>query len=252
MLKWVRIMSFGIITLLLSCHGMLSRAEGNVETLIFYHENPPFSYQEDGQVKGLFVDVVTAIFDDMGVAYTIKTYPFKRAMLFANKGGGIVVGIIKNDEREKSLDYSSSFYIEKSVLFVSKGHGFPFNSINDLKGKRVGVKLGWSYGAEFDQATDNKLFTPIVGEPKQLYTLLQAGKLDAVIGRELYIPDLIKILRAPLEVESLPIPLLIADLYLAVKKGTKAELIEKFNYHIELIKLSGEYDNILAKYRHIN
>jgi len=40
------------------------------------------------------------------------------------------------------------------------------------------------------------------------------------------------------------------DLYLAVKKGAKAELIEKFNAHFEKIKVSGEYDNILAKYKH--
>lgn len=252
MLKLARKLSFGIIILFLSCHSMLNRADDKVETLIFYDEYPPFCYQDNGQTKGLFVDVVTAIFDDMGVAYKIKSYPFKRAMLSADMGEGIVVGIIKNNDRQRSLDYSSPFYIDKNVLFVSKGHAFPFSSINDLKGKRVGVKLGWSYGVEFDQATNNKLFTPIVGEPKQLYTLLQTGKLDAVVGNELSIPSLIKILRAPVEVESLPIPLLMADLYLAVQKGTKAELIEQFNYHVGRIKVSGEYDNILAKYSRMN
>ena len=238
--------------LLLSCLSMLSRAEGDVETLIFYDDFPPFSYLVDGQPKGLFIDVVTAIFDDMGEAYEIKSYPIKRALLSASKGQGIVVGILKNEERQKIFDYSSSFYIEKSMLFVSKGHTFPFSSVNDLKGKRVGVKLGWSYGSKFDQARNAQLFTPVVGEPKQLYALLKTGRLDAVVGNELSVPSLTKVMIPPVQIEALSTPLLMADLYIAAKKGTKTELIEKFNNHMTQIKVSDVYKDILKKYNHIN
>jgi len=231
---------------------MLSRAEGDVETLIFYDDFPPFSYLVDGQPKGLFIDVVTAIFDDMGEAYEIKSYPIKRALLSASKGQGIVVGILKNEERQKIFDYSSSFYIEKSMLFVSKGHTFPFSSVNDLKGKRVGVKLGWSYGSKFDQARNAQLFTPVVGEPKQLYALLKTGRLDAVVGNELSVPSLTKVMIPPVQIEALSTPLLMADLYIAAKKGTKTELIEKFNNHMTQIKVSDVYKDILNKYNHIN
>jgi len=231
---------------------MLSRAESDVETLIFYDDFPPFCYLDDGQAKGLFVDVVTAIFDDMGEAYETKSYPIKRALLFASKGQGIVVGILKNEERQKIFDYSSSFYTEKSMLFVSKGHTFPFSSVNDLKGKSVGVKLGWSYGSKFDQARKTQLFTPVVGEPKQLYTLLKTGRLDAVVGNELSVPRLTKVMNYPVKLEPLPTPLLMADLYIAAKKGTKADLIEKFNNHMAKIKMNGEYKSILKKYNPIN
>jgi polar amino acid transport system substrate-binding protein len=252
MFKLARTTSFSLITLLLSCHSMLSRAEGDVETLIFYDDFPPFCYLDDGQAKGLFVDVVTAIFDDMGDVYETKSYPIKRALLSADRGQGIVVGILRNEERQKIFDYSSSFYTEKSMLFVSKGHKFSFSSVNDLKGKRVGVKLGWSYGSKFDQAKNAQLFTSVVGEPKQLYTLLRAGRLDVVVGNELSIPRLTKVMNHPVQVEALPTPLLMADLYIAAKKGTKVELIEKFNNHMEQIKVNGMYKNILKKYNRIN
>jgi len=231
---------------------MLCRAEGDVETLIFYDDFPPFCYLDDGQLKGLFIDVVTAIFDDMGGAYETKSYPIKRALLSASKGQGIVVGILRNEERQKIFDYSSSFYIEKRMLFVSKGHIFPFSSVNDLKGKRVGVKLGWSYGSKFDQAKNTQLFTPVVGETKQLYTLLKTGRLDTVVGNELSVPSLTKVMNYPVQIEALPTPLLEADLYIAAKKGTKVELIEKFNNHMAQIKVNGVYKDILKKYNRIN
>ncbi len=251
--KWVaQKISFSLAALLLLCSSAFIRAEGNVETLIFYDDFPPFSYLEDGQPKGLFVDVVTAIFDDMGKEYETKSYPIKRALLSASKGEGLVVGILKNEERQKMFDYSAVLYVEKSMLFVNSGHAFPFNSVNDLKSKRVGVKFGWSYGEAFDQARNTQLFSTVVGEPKQLYTLLEAGRLDAVVGNELSIPCIAKIMNHPIQVDALPMPLLEADLYLAVKKGTKTNLIEKFNERMAYIKNNGVYKNILKKYNPSN
>ena len=247
-LKLAHSIVFCVITAVLSSISMFSCAEENIETLIFYDNFPPFSYLEEGQVKGLFVDVVTAVFDDMGTAYKTKSYPFKRALLSASKGDGFVVGILKNEERQKYLDFSSSFYIEKSMLFVNKGYAFPFRSVSDLKGKIIGLKLGWSYGEIFDQARGAKLFTSVIGEEKQLYILLNTGRLDAVIGNELSAPDMIKRMNLHASIEALPTPLLITGLRIATQKGTKERLIEKFNIHMNKVKVSGAYEQVLIKY----
>ena len=248
LLKLTRTISFCAITLMFSCISMISRAQQNIETLIFYDNFPPFSYIQEGQPKGLFVDVVTAVFDDMDRAYETKSYPFKRALLSADKGLGFVVGILKNKDRQKYFDFSSPFYIENSMVFINKDHAFPFHSVSDLKGKKVGVKLGWSYGEAFDQAREEQLFTSIIGEERQLYMLLKTGRLDAVIGNELSAPNLIKKMKLQTTIEALPTPLLTIGLRIATKKGTKAELIEKFNFHMQRIKASGVYEKIINKY----
>ena len=237
-----------VMTALLTFFSMFSRAEEETEMLFFYGNYPPFCYVENDQVKGLFVDVVTAVFDDMDSVYQTKYYPFKRALHSAKQGDGLVAGILKTAQRQKYLDYSSPFYIEKSMIFVNNNASFPFRSISDLAGKRIGVKLGWSYGEAFDQARHKQLFTPIVGEEIQLYTLLKAGRIDAVIGNEFSAPILIKEMQLEAVIEALPNPLLITGLRIAAKKGTKQQVLERFNIHLKRIKSSGLYEKIINKY----
>ena len=145
------------------------------ENLIFYAGAPPLSYAENGRPLGLYFDIVTAVFDDMGVQYEITVVPFKRALLHAYEGKGIVVGIYKTKERSKKLDYSYSFYESKVVLFVRPNQDFPFSSMADLIGKTIATKVGWSYGVEFDKARVRLDFQAIDGEAEQNFRLVMTG-----------------------------------------------------------------------------
>jgi len=239
---------WSIIIRLFILSAVINTAKIHAESLIFYDEFRPFSYIEEAQTKGLFFDIVTSVFKNMETEYKVETYPFKRALMMAIEGNGVVVGIFKTDERLLKLDFSKPFYHEKTVLFVNKENTFPFSVINDLKGKQVGVKLGWSYGEKFDRAKENKLFTTTVGSPKQIYRLLDLGKLDTVVDNELSGIDIINDLNINQNIEALPQHLLLGDLYIAVKKGTNTELIKKFNHHVSRIRENGMYEKILAKY----
>ena len=227
---------------------VINTAKVHAETLLFYEDFRPFSYTEKAETKGLFFDIVTAVFKNMETAYEIETYPFKRALMMAIEGEGVVVGVFKTDERLLELEFSKPFYQEKTVLFVNKENPFPFSALNDLKGKQVGVKLGWSYGAEFDRAKESKLFTTTVGSPKQIYQLLDLGRLDTVVDNELSGIDIINDLSINENIEALPQHLLLGAIYITIKKGTNTELIKKFNHHVSRIRENGVYEKILAKY----
>jgi len=90
------------------------------QSLLFYDEFPPFSYVEDNQPKGLFVDIVSAVFKSMGASIDANSYPFKRAMRMAELGQGIVVGVYKTDRRRERLDFSTPFYREKTVFLFTR------------------------------------------------------------------------------------------------------------------------------------
>lgn len=53
------------------------------ETLIFYEGDPPLSHPAGQAPSGVYFDLVTAIFDDLGVSYTVQSLPFKRALIQA-------------------------------------------------------------------------------------------------------------------------------------------------------------------------
>mgnify|MGYP000394343296 CR=1 FL=1 len=239
---WSFIIRFFILS------SVISTANVHAETLLFYDDFWPFSYTEKAQTKGLYFDIVTTVFKNMETEYKVETYPFKRALIMAMEGKGVVVGVFKTDERSLKLEFSKPFYREESVLFVNKKNTFPFSVISDLKGKQVGVKLGWSYGEEFDRAKERKLFTTTVGSPKQIYNLLDLGRLDAVVDNKLSGIGTINDLSLNQSIEALPQYLVLGGIYIAVKRGTNTELIKKFNHHVSRIRDNGEYEKILAKY----
>jgi len=239
---WSFIIRFFILS------AVINTAKIHAETLLFYDDFWPFSYTEKAQTKGLYFDIVTTVFKNMDTEYTVETYPFKRALILAMAGKGVVVGVFETDERSLELEFSKPFYYEESVLFVNKKNTFPFSTISDLKGKQVGVKLGWSYGAEFDRAKESKLFTTTVGSPKQIYHLLDLGRLDAVVDNKLSGIATINDLSIDQNIEALPRHLVLGGIYIAVKNGTNTGLIKKFDHHVSRIRENGEYEKILAKY----
>ena len=227
---------------------LLNTSKAHAETLLFYEDFWPFSYTQDTQTKGLYFDIVTAVFESMETAYTVNTYPFKRSLINAIEGNGVVVGIFKTDERALKLDFSQPFYHEESVLFINKDKSFPYNNIEDLQGKRLGIKLGWSYGSEFDAAKDSNVFNTTVGSPQQIYRLLNLKRLDAVVDNKVSGINTLNSLRLSDKIEALPQHLVLGGIYIAVKKGTNSALLERFNTHVSRIKSTGQYDKILAKY----
>jgi len=223
-------------------------SKAQAETLLFYEDYWPFSYIENAQTKGLYYDLATSIFDSMEKDYSVEVYPFKRSLMLSMSGKGLVVGIFKTDERSIELEFSEPFYQEESVLFVNKDNKFPFNAMSDLKGRQIGVKLGWSYGAEFDQAKESKLFTTVVGSTEQIYRLLELGRLDAVVDNKLSGISTINDLKVNQSIDVLPKPLVIGGIHIAAKKGLKSELLKQFNRHVSRIRDNGEYHKILNRY----
>ena len=218
------------------------------ENLIFYAGDPPLSYAEKDRPQGLYFDIVTAVFDDMGIKYDVTTVPFKRALLYAYEGSGIVAGIYKTKERSEKLDYSSSFYDSKVVLFVRKKQDFPFISMTDLRGKKIATKVGWSYGVEFDRARDKLELQAIDGEAEQNIRLVMTGRRDAFIDNLISGIATIKKMGIVDKIEILPRPVNIGAHYLGVKKNTHSKLIRRFNQHLKKLKSEGRYDDIISKY----
>lgn len=227
---------------------LMAASSSMSESLIFYVGDPPLSHAEGEQPQGLYFDIVTALFDDMAVPYEVTTLPFKRALLYAYEGRGIVVGIFKTTERATKLDFSDSFYDSKVVLFVRRGQGFPLTSVADLKGKRIATKLGWSYGAAFDEARARSEFQTFDGDSTRNFRLIIESRVDAFIDNHLSGLYTVRKMDVVNKIEVLPQPIDIGPHYLGVKKNSRSGLIKRFNQHLEIFKSDGRYQKIVSKY----
>ncbi|MFZ6654938.1 substrate-binding periplasmic protein [Undibacterium sp. TJN19] len=89
--------------------------------------------------------------------FEVRRYPWKRAVENAASGEGLIFGMSKTQERLRIFKFSRSIFSDLSMLVTRCDAKFTFNSLNDLKGKTIGIVRGTSYGEEFDRLS-NVLF----------------------------------------------------------------------------------------------
>ncbi|MET0104470.1 MAG: transporter substrate-binding domain-containing protein [Sedimenticola sp.] len=123
---------------------------GSEITIFGNSSKPPKIYLENGQPKGILVDILKYIDEQTPVEFKIKLMPWKRAYQSAINAKGGVIGLSKNDERLKIFDYSEALFIDEVVMVVLKGNEFHYENIHDLKGKVIGLRRGASYGNKFE------------------------------------------------------------------------------------------------------
>ncbi|WP_460530795.1 substrate-binding periplasmic protein [Chitinimonas naiadis] len=144
-------------------------------------EWPPY-FSAALKENGVFAHIVTMAFAREGLSVRYDFYPWKRALLLAEHGkidGS--PGWVMTDERAQTLLFSDPVILSREVLFFRKEKPVEFNTLADLKGKVIGITLGYSYGDAFDKTVaDGSLSTESASNDETNLRKLLAGRLDAV------------------------------------------------------------------------
>ena len=212
--------------------------------------NPPFMFKIGNKAAGLYPTLIKTVFKRMQVPVVIRALPWGNAIKYADEGKIGIAGIYKNPHREKKYDYSDELFQERLVLFVLKENKFPYNSLLDLKEKKIGVIQGWSYGEEFDTYRKNGLF--VVSEEKKdhhNFFMLLLKKIDCVIAIQESGQSLLSKDRFKEEIIHLNPHIAINPTYLIFpKQAHQTALLSQFNTTVNEIKDNGEYDKLIHQF----
>lgn len=141
---------------------------------------PPFSFVNDAnEVIGFDVDIGNELAKRLGV----KGVPISTAWdgiiagLLAKKYDAVIGSMTITPEREKVVDFVGPYYRSGRGIFVADGSAV--KSIDDLKGKTIGVTLGETHEkwAREKGGWDIKTYK---GLP-ELFLELKAGRIEAII-----------------------------------------------------------------------
>lgn len=102
--------------------------------------------------------LLEAVERELGVVFELRMYPWARAERYALDGAGLIFGLPKNADRLHALRYSDVAAYNKLWIVTRSDATFRFNSIEDLRGKSIGVVRGYNYGEEVERARASKLF----------------------------------------------------------------------------------------------
>lgn len=89
---------------------------------------------------------------ELGIVFELRMYPWARAERNAIDGVGLIFGLPKSADRLRLLRYSDVAAYNKLWIVTRSDATFPFNTIEDLRGKSIGVVRGYDYGEEVERA----------------------------------------------------------------------------------------------------
>ncbi len=204
---------------------------------------PPYEYYDGEKIIGIDAEIAQAIADKLGMELKIEDMEFNSIISYVNSGKNVfgMAGMTVTEDRLKNVDFTTSY--AKGIQSVIVKEGSSIKSLDDLKGKKIGVQLtttgdiyatdefGADYVVQYNKATDC-----VLG--------LKNGDVDAVI-----------IDNAPAQVfveENKGLVLLDTeyaneDYAIAVKKGD-SEFLKKLDDAIKALIADGTVQKIVDKY----
>lgn len=208
---------------------------------------PPYMYAKDKKIKGLYPTLIEAIFSRIVMPVEIQALPWKRALYKGSIGEAAIGGIYRNERRLSIYDFSRPIFEEKLSIYVKKGNVFPFQRISDLKGKKVGLNFGWSYGESLDKGRKNGEFAVEESKDNQTsFKKLTRGRVDCIIVDELAASRIIYQQHLHDQVEKLTIAASVNKTYVAFPHSfNHTELVDRFNQALQAMKADGSYQQLV-------
>lgn len=157
-------------------------AEQKTITMGTSPDYPPYESVDaanSGQIVGLDIDIARYIADKLGYKLSIAPSDFDGliAALQTKRVDFVMAGMSATDERKQSVDFSDTYYqARNTIVSLAKNE---YKSLDELKGKRIGVQLGSTQetaASELGGVTLLKL-----NKISDLIQALQAGRVDALI-----------------------------------------------------------------------
>jgi polar amino acid transport system substrate-binding protein len=218
-------------------------------------EWPPF-LSESLPHQGVVAHLISDIFAQAGINVRFTFLPWPRAYhdTANNKYAATAVWMFEK-ERANIYFYSEPVLSEQFVFFYQKQRHFDWRKLSDLKGLLLGGGLGYSYGAEFDEAlAAEDLEVSRVGTTEQNFQRLALGRIDAFaeeksVGYHVLINQLPGIIGS---ISHHPKPLLINNSFLLFPKNNpdSEKLLNIFNSELLKFRHSGRYQLYFKALKH--
>lgn len=210
--------------------------------------NAPFNFLEQGQLKGMSVEVAQQLARRAGFALAAEPLPWARALATARSEPSVLVlTVARTAERESWFSWIGPIADREIWLWkLSSRTDVAPKSIADLKHYRIGDTLN---NASVDTLKEKGIEAEVVTHDGQNGKKMLAGRIDLIPMNPYSIEAFAAEGGIPLN--QLEPALLLSrsgGYYLAVSRGTDRELVRRLNTAFDAIKGDGTLRGIVAKW----
>ena len=141
---------------------------------------PPYEFLRGQEIVGIDAEICKAVAEKLGKKFSAETVDFDSVIpaVISGKADLAAAGITVTEDRKKNVDFSVP-YVKTGIVVIYKKSN-PFTSVDQLKGKRIGVQ-GGTTSATFvlEQLKQEPERTK---SPAEACASLKAGRCDFVIA----------------------------------------------------------------------
>ncbi|MFZ6775709.1 substrate-binding periplasmic protein [Undibacterium sp. Ji83W] len=217
---------------------------------------PPYEYVEQGEVKGIAVDIVKEAFRLMGHQATINIYPMRRSLEMVKSGevDGIFTAF-KTPEREKFIAYTNEPVLLLTIsLWAKNDSNISFDGdLSHLSQYRFGAVRGISYGSKFDELSKSGLLNvELASDQTSAINMALANRFDILISnhfgaihemKKMGLLNDFKVLYPVIQEQE--------TFFGFARKAHLEPLRDELDQILRLLKQNGYYDLVLKKYRDV-
>ena len=202
---------------------------------------PPYEFLRGQQIVGIDVEICRAVADKLGRPFSCETVDFDSVIpaVISGKADLAAAGITVTEDRKKNVDFSVP-YVTTGILVVYKKSN-PFTSVEQLKGKRIGVQSGTT--SETYVLEQLKQEPERSRSPAEAVAGLKAGRCDFVIADINPAKNCVKG-EPDLAISE---PITTEDYAVAIAKG-QPELLKAINETIAELKADGRLDKWIEEF----
>ncbi len=222
--------------------------------LTYFNNYPPFSWQEDGNMKGMLIDLLSeALENRMGIPTSHAGYPWRRAQLLVKSGQADAFCTVPTPERREYANISDEPTLNATfTLFIKRGTAkrallAKVTSLDELQNFRIGHYLGSGWAKKNLKGRGFNLFetTTLDGALR----MLAIGRTDLVIDTSQVVRYRIKELGLSETLEELPQVLDQASFSLCIGKASPfVRILSKFEKTMRAMRADGIHKEISGRY----
>ena len=103
---------------------------------------PPYEFLRGQEIVGIDVEICRAVAEKLGRPFKSETVDFDSVIpaVISGKADIAAAGITVTEDRKKNVDFSIPYVTTGIVVIYKKSN--PFTSVEQLKGKKIGVQAG--------------------------------------------------------------------------------------------------------------
>jgi basic membrane protein A len=209
-------------------------------------EYPPFeNVDEDGNIVGFDVDLMTAIAEEVGFEFEWVNTRWDGIFVALASGefDAVISAATITAERAETVNFSDPYFNAGQVIVV-QADNTDILGPDDLAGKMAGVQLGTTGDIWLTDETEAEVVR--FDENTLAFQALANGDVDAAVADSTTAAELV---RANPEMNLKLLPDVYTDEYygIAVIKE-REDLLAAINEGLAAVKASGKYDEIYAEY----